>query len=242
MKRASEVPQGLYRPRKVPDHALRGSLMLESSKRVISHRLTDIYNVVQCTLPEVNIPILNVANTNVVARGSFMAHYYSMFCLSTGDPAPNKTSLAAAMLGLLFNVVDPTRIIGGNNELHGHCAKAGFIPKFIIINNQEDISDIAMSDHVQAFLEKFGNGAALFLNDQSQQLVMLGPILLTIGKNIQVEGYAGWMTRRIRAFMGTLGLESTEIIWTDATYPAISTMNDSKVGWGSHDSVSCEIS
>jgi hypothetical protein len=154
-----------------------------------------------------------------------MAYYYSLFCLSTGDTAPSKVTLAAAMLGLLFNVVDPTRILGGNAELYGHCNKAGFIPNFVIVNNEEDIANLAMENRVQNFLDKFGNGATLFLNDQSQQLVMLGPILLTIGKNIQVEGYAGWITRRIRAFMGTLGLENNEIIWTNATYPSISTMN-----------------
>jgi hypothetical protein len=54
---------------------------------------------------------------------------------------------------------------------------------------------------------------------------MFGPIILTIGKNILVEGYQGWITKRIRTLMGTLGLESTDIIWTDATYPSISTMN-----------------
>jgi hypothetical protein len=55
------------------------------------------------------------------------------------------------------------------------------------------------------------------MDNRDQQLVMLGPILLTIGKNIQVEGYQGWITKRIRAFMGTLGLENYNIIWTDPT-------------------------
>jgi DNA polymerase III delta prime subunit len=54
---------------------------------------------------------------------------------------------------------------------------------------------------------------------------MFGPIMLTIGKNIQVERFPGWITKRVRASMGTLGLESTDIIWTDSTYLAVSTMN-----------------
>jgi hypothetical protein len=101
--------------------------MLESSKRVISHRLTDIYNIVKCAIPTINIPILSVTNINVVTRAIFMAYYYSIFCLSTGDTNPNKVTLEAAMLGLLFNVVDPTRILEGNAELYGHCSngKAG---------------------------------------------------------------------------------------------------------------------
>ena len=43
-------------------------------------------------------------------------------------------------------------------------------------------------------------------------MIMLGP-LLTMGKNVSPEGYIGWMTRRIRAVMGTMGLESADIIW-----------------------------
>jgi hypothetical protein len=57
---------------------------------------------------------------------------------------------------------------------------------------------------------------------------MVGPILLAIGINIQVEGYPGWKTKKIRAFMGTLGL-GRHIIWTDSTYPAITTMKERSV-------------
>jgi hypothetical protein len=54
---------------------------------------------------------------------------------------------------------------------------------------------------------------------------MFGPVALMNGKSIQPEGFAGWMTRRIRAFMGTLGLNQDDIIWTDATYPALLALN-----------------
>jgi len=86
---------------------------------------------------------------------------------------------------------------------------------------------MAITDHpkTQGYLQRFGDGAIRFVHDGSQQLIMLGPIMLTIGKNIQVEGYEGWITKRIRAFMGTLGLELNDLIWTDATNPSLSTMN-----------------
>jgi hypothetical protein len=72
---------------------------------------------------------------------------------------------------------------------------------------------------LKRFIRKFGAGAQTFLENRDQPLVMLGPILLTMGKNIQVEGYPGWITKRVRAFMGTLGLENYNIVWTEATYP-----------------------
>jgi hypothetical protein len=72
---------------------------------------------------------------------------------------------------------------------------------------------------------RFGDGAQKFILNRAQQMIMLGPILLTMGKNISPERYIGWMTRRVRAMMGTLGLESTYIIWTDATYPTVSSLS-----------------
>jgi hypothetical protein len=215
MKRAADVPLELIVPLRLPRHAMQGTLLLDSSKRVISHRLTDMYDLIICDTPVINIPLLSVRITDTVARGVFLAYYYSYFCIGTGDPNPTKPALAGAMLGLLFNTIDSTRILEGNNELVGHCLKADFNSNFIEMNTVEEIAEIADSDRVQSFLAKFGGGLPLFLGDQAQQYVMLGPILLTIWKNIQVEGYIGWLTRRIRAFIGTLGLESGEIIWTD---------------------------
>jgi hypothetical protein len=49
--------------------------------------------------------------------------------------------------------------------------------------------------------------------------------MLTIGRNIQAEGYQGWITKRIRGFMGTLGLDEGDTIWVDETYPTLATLN-----------------
>jgi hypothetical protein len=83
-----------------------------------------------------------------------------------------------------------------------------------------------VTDHVtQDFLAKFGDGMDHFLHDRTQQLIMFGPIALMIGKPVQPEGYAEWLKRRIRAFMGTLGLTQEDLIWTEATYPSLVCMN-----------------
>jgi hypothetical protein len=72
--------------------------MLESSKRVFSHRLTDIYNIITCAIQSINIPIWSVSITNPVPKGVFMAYYYALFCIGPGDANPGILSLAAAML------------------------------------------------------------------------------------------------------------------------------------------------
>jgi hypothetical protein len=84
---------------------------------------------------------------------------------------------------------------------------------------------IANDERTQRFLRKFGAGVQSFLSNRDKQLIMLGPILLTLAKNIQVEGYPGWIIKRVRAFMGTLGLESYNIIWTETTCPTVTAMN-----------------
>jgi hypothetical protein len=156
--------------------------------------------------------------------GVVMAHHYSKFVTGAGEITPSQATLAGAMIGLLFNTIDYTRILYHNNELGGHCAKAGFRPIFRILQSEEDVHELAAGHHIE-FLGRFRTVATSFLTDHAQQLVMLGLILLTIGKNIQVEGYIRWITKRVRAFMGTLGLENTNIIWVDACYPSIAAMN-----------------
>jgi hypothetical protein len=187
--------------------------------------LTDIYNVVQGDIPNIDIILLEVTNSDVRTRGMMMAYYHAKLNPPPGHLIPRQPALAGAMLGLLLNTVDYTRMLAYNNELTGHCHKAGFNPVFRVINTPEDLLAILRSPEVQHFLAKFGTGATLYLEDRAQQIIMLGPVLLTIGKNVQIEGYTGWMTRRLRGFMGTLGLDNSSIIWTDATYPIFSTMN-----------------
>ena len=154
-----------------------------------------------------------------------MAYHYSTFIVEQGQLPPRKEELLCAMMGLLFNTVDYTGILLGNEELVNFCMSTGFQPVFRAFEVDEDINYILEHPKTQGFLSKFGRGAPQFVRNRDQQIVMLGPILLTIGKNIQVEGYSGWITKRMRAFMGTLGLQDNDIIWNDSAYPSVGTMN-----------------
>jgi hypothetical protein len=48
---------------------------------------------------------------------------------------------------------------------------------------------------------------------------MISIILLTLTKQVTPDGYAGWMTNRIRSFSGTLGLAPDYVCWTSSQYP-----------------------
>jgi hypothetical protein len=129
--------------------------------------MVDHYDVIQCQIPDVNIPVLSIHNDRLEVRGLFMTYHYALFSLGPGDLKPSKAELAGAMLGLLFNTVDPTRILAFYNELIDHCVKAGFRPIFRMVVEQADI--LAISDHprTQAFLRKFGEGMHRFLEDRA---------------------------------------------------------------------------
>jgi len=214
----------LIRSQIFPDHQLRGNLALGVGTRVISHRLSDQIGISEGEPPVVDVLMLSMDNQNVQARGFFMAYHYSRFFVEQGDTPLPQELLMSHFLGVLFNTIDYAKVLTNNNELEGHCRKAGFIPLFRIIRSVEDIIAVSEDPLTQQFLLRFGDGAEVFLSNRAQQLVMVGPLMLTIGKNIAPEGYIGWMTRRVRAMMGTMGLWSSDIIWTDATYPTMVVM------------------
>ena len=132
-KMVDTIPPELYRLKGPPDHPLRGTLALESAKRTISHRLHDRYDVIQCMIPDIDIPILSIHNEELAVRSMFMAYHYSSFALGPGELPPSKKGLAGSMLGLFFNTIDPTSILAFNKELSNHCIKAGFRPIFRVI-------------------------------------------------------------------------------------------------------------
>jgi hypothetical protein len=223
------VPDSLglssYGDSNVPTHPMAGTLRLGLTSRVVIPRVTDTSYILQGELPVYDVFLLHSSITDNSLRGAFMAFYYSRFVLETGEENRTKEEVACAVLGLLLNSVDYVRIIRHNNKIASFCAQSGFIPIFREIYNPLEIEIICNSLETNRFINKFGYGRNIFMDNRNQQLVMLGPILLTIGKNIQVEGYMGWITKQVRAFMGTLGLENYNIIWTDPTYPSVTTMS-----------------
>jgi hypothetical protein len=217
--------QALVRLPRVPNHPLRGELTRGSIKKTIEHRRVENIPVQTGDLPIKYVPILDVGITSVVIKGGFMAYHYAKFLLDIGQEESDKYTLTASMLGLLFNIIDYTRILSKNNELEFNCNSAGFRVGYQIISTDRDILAIVGDPSTQMFLAKLGDGMNNFLNDRTQQLIMFGPIALMLGQSVPPEGYTAWLSRRIRAFMGTFRLTLDDLIWTDPTYPALVSMN-----------------
>jgi hypothetical protein len=85
---------------------------------------------------------------------------------------------------------------------------------FFLMDDIVVITNNPPQTQTQAFLQRYGDEIMIFIHC-AQQLVMVGLILLTIGK--KHPGYSRWITKCLRALIVT---ESTVIIWSHSTYPA----------------------
>jgi hypothetical protein len=207
---------------RIPNHPLRGELTRGKVKKTIEHRLPENIPIQKGELPVRYVPILHVGITNVV-KGGFMAYHYAKFLLDVGQEESDKYTLTASTLGLLFNIIDYTRVLSKNNELESYCNSAGFRIGYQIASDPREVQAI-VGDPTTVIFGKVWDGMNSFLTGRTQQLVMFGPIALMLGKSVQ-PGYSAWLSRRIRAFMDTLGLTQDDLIWTDPTYPALLSIN-----------------
>lgn len=130
------IPEFLHAPQALPDHRFR-EFWLGASKRIIRHRLSNTIQLVAHTLPQKEFLLLDIKQQDISTRSFFLAYHYSTFYVLQDGPVPQQEDIAAALLGPLFNIVDYTQILPGNNEFQIHCEKAGFTPFFTVIIIQE---------------------------------------------------------------------------------------------------------
>ena len=73
------------------------------------------------------------------------------------------------------------------------------------------------------FIEKIGGEDVFvdqYLTDTKVQLVLAGVILLTLGKQVNPQGYEGWFQNRVNTFGGVLGVATPQNIWTHTGAPS----------------------
>jgi hypothetical protein len=105
---------------------------------------------------------------------------------------------------------------------------AGIHPVIIGYDNNLTTS-LSEDPDVQSFIGQFhGHNRQLYCHHRDQHLLMVGIILLTLGKQVTAEGYQGWMENRVRSFRGSLGIPEGYCVWSSANFPnqhALSAMN-----------------
>jgi hypothetical protein len=170
-------------------------LALGAGNRVISHHFKDRYEVLPGEIPDIEIILLDVSTDETQLHGThngsplFPVHNWPR----GGQPLTGRTGRSHA-----WSIVQCNRLHKGSvsqYEFQGQCAKAGFRPVFRVLKTESEVIDLAAQPYIASFLSRFGSGTKTFLNERAQQLVMLGPILLTLKENNRVEGFVGWLTK-----------------------------------------------
>ncbi|UUW06596.1 VP5 [Cat Tien Hospitalitermes Lispi-like virus] len=152
-------------------------------------------------------------------RSILLAKAYSEFF---GAPLEilSPERMMAAIASMLTNILDPNQV-SRDGELETACLNAGMILERIEYRTPEDIHNLFEDPKVQAFLRTFPDQTrGLYSQKRDQQLVCVGIILLTMGKNVNPQNYDGWVKNRLRTFEGALGIMPDKCCWTAAQVPS----------------------
>jgi hypothetical protein len=111
-----------------------------------------------------------------------------------------------------INCLLPSEMVEGQGQLTEALNYASINPEWRIIT-RGNIGDFATPEALK-FLRLFSRqGQYLFAHDRSQQLGLLGVLLLLISKAVTTAGYEGWVNNRLRTFIGVLGIADDDSLW-----------------------------
>jgi hypothetical protein len=147
--------------------------------------------------------------TDPTLRAFMLAKSYSEFHPVEGRE-PSLMAMAAAIVSMLNNIVDPN-LVSSAGTMSSALKLTGVHP-IVVTYDIEEATRLAEDEDVHRFLQMFdGHNRELFCHHRDQQILMFGIILLTMGKQVTAEGFAGWMDNRVRSFRGSLGIPDTTV-------------------------------
>jgi hypothetical protein len=86
--------------------------------------------------------------------------------------------------------------------------------------DNDNTRELATGPDVLRFIGKFhGHNVQLYCHHRDRQILMVGILLLTLGKLVTGDRFQGWMENIIHSFRGSLGIQEGYYVWTEAQYP-----------------------
>lgn len=110
-----------------------------------------------------------------------------------------------------------------NKQLISGFNEAGLDVQFAIYETAPQLNHLLTDPGVLRFIAKLGGEEVFvnqFLEDMRVQLVLAGVILLTIGKQVNPQGYEQCFLNRVNTFGGVLGIATPQNTWTSSTAPS----------------------
>lgn len=168
-------------------------------------RVNNAYSLTPLVLPVHTINYPSPAINMPSQRAVLFADAFSAFYPEEGI-VPSPMAMATSMISLLNNVLDPMDVMG-HRLMDSALKQAGIAPVICNIQTVDEIREIAGSPKVLHFFDMFpGHNLQLFQHHVDQPLILMGVILLAIGKQVNAEGHVGWILDEY-------------CVWTQAQYP-----------------------
>ena len=201
----------------LPVHARAGTLSTELATRQ-RPREQMISRMVELDMPRVHVLVPSAAINTVRMKSVLLAKSYSAFFPPEDEP-PSAYALMEAIASFLTNMLYPRQVFR-DGELQNAFSRAGMTLIIDNINKEEQLRVMSRDPRVIEFMRKFDRSAQIqFTEERAQQILCVGIILLTIGKNVNPYNYDGWIKNRIRTFSGALGIPEGMCIWTESQCP-----------------------
>jgi hypothetical protein len=121
---------------------------------------------------------------------------------------PSEMGMAAAIISMLNNNIIDSNLVSAAGVMGSAMNMAGIHP--VIVYGNDLATRLSEDPDVQSFIGQFHG------HNRDQHHLMVGTILLGLGKQVTAEGYQGWMENHIRLFRGSLGIPEGYSVWSSA--------------------------
>lgn len=151
-------------------------------------------------------------------RGTLLAKAYSAFYPMEHYPVTAE-GMSAGLASMLANLVGPNHVERGG-ELIGAFRKAGCRLERRVYNTVQEVEALDRDPRVRNFFSLFSpEGLIAYLEKREQQILCIGILLLTMGKDVNPSNYDGWIANRLRTFQGALGILPDTCCWSPDQCP-----------------------
>jgi hypothetical protein len=175
------------------------------------------------TLPRVHVQWPYDTINTPQLRSILLAKAYSSFYPDEME-ATSSFSLMGGIASMLTNLVPP-KFVDRDGQLQAAFIQAGMNLVVDPYHTEEEVLELLNYPKVIEFLDKFeGDNIILYRDHSDQQILMVGIILLTLGKNVNPDNYTGWIRNILRTFKGALGIMDDRCCWTEAQCPPQETL------------------
>lgn len=160
--------------------------------------------------------------STIRVNNKMLAYHIAQFYPDSDERRALAPELVAAIIGILLNILEPRATLDAGS-FHANFLLAGYMLEARVITPPELHELCEMDERYEKFTNLFEQFETI-LPERDIFLVLSGVLLLTIGKQVNPEGFQNWYTKRVSAFAGCLGYFHAIDILTVPTRPLLTAL------------------